>query len=189
MALLQDSAQINSEDAAKFLYRYNNKPLEEIANNEIRARIEGKFVEMCAKHNLDEVLLRKQEIMDNIRADVIPYFKERGISITTLGMKGNLTYEDAEIQKAINLKFTTEQEKIAQNEINLKNISKAEADAKVAALMANPQVRMLKVYDLQEKMIAVWSAKWNGSVPQTLAGGGSNFNMLFNSMPSSGPVK
>lgn len=183
------SAQINAEDAAKFLYRYNNKPLEAICNDEIRARIESKFVELCAKHSLDAVLIKKQEIMDAVRGDVIPYFKERGISITTLGMKGNFTYEDKEIQDALNLKFTAEQARISQEDINLKNVSKAESDAKVAALMANPQVRMLKSYELQEKMIAVWSAKWDGSVPQTLAGGGSNFNMLFNSMPSSGPVK
>ena len=45
------SAQIYSEqDAAKFLYCYNNKPLSEIMDTEIRARVESKFVEECESH-------------------------------------------------------------------------------------------------------------------------------------------
>ena len=58
------SAQIYSEeDAVKFLYCYNNKPLSEIMDTEIRARVESKFVEECACRTLNDILIEKEEIM------------------------------------------------------------------------------------------------------------------------------
>lgn len=86
------SAQIYSEeDAVKFLYCYNNKPLSEIMDSEIRARVESKFVEECASRTLNEILTEKEEIMKSVRDDVTSYFSERGITITVLGMKDGLS--------------------------------------------------------------------------------------------------
>ena len=119
--------------------------------------------------------------METVRKDVMPYFAERGITITVLGLKNNFIYREKEIQTAINAKFTAEQQKIAQNDLNLKNISKAEADARVAQLMANPQVRMLKQYELMEKQIDLYKTNWKGDMPQTLVLG-SNGNSLFRAL-------
>lgn len=185
LAGMNISAQIDEPDAAKFLYRYNNKPLHAIMDDEIRARIEGKFVEQCSKYDLDQLLLNKQLIMDAVRTDVIPYFRERGITITVLGLKGNFVYAD-NIQESINAKFTAEQQKIAQIDVNAKNVAKAEADAKVAQLMANPQVRLLKQYELMEKQIDLYKSNWKGDMPNTLVlGSGSNnlFSALLNGVP------
>jgi hypothetical protein len=179
------SAQIDEPDAVKFLYRYNNKPLKTIMDDEIRARIEGKFVEQCSKFDLTQLLLNKQQIMDAVRGDVIPYFKERGITVTVLGLKGGFNY-DENIQKSIDAKFTAEQQKIAQLDLNAKNVSKAEADAKVAQLLANPQVRLLKQYELMEKQIDLYKTNWKGDMPNTLVlGSGSNnlFSALLNGVP------
>lgn len=103
------SAQIYSEeDAVKFLYCYNNKPLSEIMDSEIRARVESKFVEECASRTLNEILTEKEDIMKSVREDVTTYFEERGITITVLGMKDGLEYDDTTIQKSINDKFSSE---------------------------------------------------------------------------------
>lgn len=181
------SAQIDEPNAAKFLYRYNNKPLKDIMDDEIRARIEGKFVEQCAMYTLDEFLVNKAKVMNAVRQDVIPYFLERGITITVLGLKNNLDYEEPEIQESINRKFTAEQERIAQEDINQKNISKAQAEQRAAQLLADPQVKLLKQFELMEKQIAMLEKKWNGVMPNTLVTGSNSsqnaFNMLLN-MPS-----
>ena len=104
------SAQIYTEDdAVKFLYSYNNKSLEEIMDTEIRARVESKFVEECAKYTLNDILSAKEDIMKVVRDDVTTYFEEKGITITVLGMKDGIEYDDPEIQKAINEKFSSEQ--------------------------------------------------------------------------------
>ena len=45
MARMNCSAQIDEQDAVRFLYRYNNKSLSDVMDTEIRARIESLFVE------------------------------------------------------------------------------------------------------------------------------------------------
>ena len=88
MVSMNVSAQIEEADAAKFLYRYNNKALATIMDDEIRARIESIFVEECGARSMVEILLAKKEIMDIVRLDVSAYFIERGITITVIGLKG-----------------------------------------------------------------------------------------------------
>lgn len=169
MARMNCSAQINETDAVRFLYRYNNKPLAEIIDTEIRARIESDFVEACAKYNLDQVLLNKQTIMAGVRSDVIPYFAERGITITVIGMKGEFTYLNKEIQASIDQKFKTAQDAIAQKNINDKVIAKAQADAKAIAIQAQSLEKQLQLKALENQAAAI--AKWDGKMP--LYGGGT----------------
>ena len=131
------SAQIYSEeDAVKFLYCYNNKPLSEIMDSEIRARVESKFVEECASRTLNEILTEKEDIMKNVRKDVETYFAARGITITVLGMKDGLEYDDATIQKSINDKFSSEMKLTTQENENQRIISEAEAKAEAHRILS-----------------------------------------------------
>ena len=131
------SAQIYSEgDAAKFLYCYNNKPLTEIMDTEIRARVESKFVEECASRTLNDILIEKEDIMKTVREDVESYFAARGITITVLGMKDGLEYDDATIQKSINDKFSSEMKLTTQENENQRIISEAEAKAEAHRILS-----------------------------------------------------
>ena len=155
------SAQIYSEeDAVKFLYCYNNKPLSEIMDSEIRARVESKFVEECASRTLNEILTEKEEIMKNVRDDVETYFAARGITITVLGMKDGLEYDDATIQKSINDKFSSEMKLTTQENENQRIISEAEALAE-----AN---RILSESLTDEVLRQLWLEKWNGILPEVM---------------------
>lgn len=157
------SAQIYSEnDAVKFLYCYNNKPLSEIMDTEIRARVESKFVEECASRTLNEILVQKEEIMKAVRDDVVDYFAERGITITVLGMKDGLEYDDATIQKSINDKFSSEMKLTTQENENRRIISEAEAKAE-----AN---RILSESITDEILKQQYYEKWNGQLPNVMAG-------------------
>lgn len=157
------SAQIYSEDdAAKFLYCYNNKPLSEIMDTEIRARVESKFVEECASRTLNEILIEKDSIMATVREDVESYFAARGITITVLGMKDGLEYDDASIQKSINDKFSSEMKLTTQKNENERIISEAMAKAE-----AN---RILSESLTDEVLKQMYYEKWNGQLPRVMTG-------------------
>lgn len=163
------SAQIYSEDdAVKFLYSYNNKTLAEIMDTEIRSRVESDFVEQCAKRTLNEILVQKEEIMAVVRNDVESYFAEKGITITVLGMKDGLEYDDPEIQRSINEKFSSEQKLITQENENKRIISEAEAIAKANKILSDSITDEV----LRQKYIE----KWNGELPNYV---GNNDNFMI----------
>lgn len=158
------SAQIYSEDdAVKFLYSYNNKPLSEIMDTEIRARVESKFVDECASRSLNEILIEKEAIMEAVRADVETYFAQRGITITVLGMKDGLEYDDATIQSSINDKFSSEMKLTTQKNENQRIISEAEAEAE-----AN---RILSESITNEILTQLYYEKWDGKLPGVMTSG------------------
>ena len=169
------SAQIYTEDdAVKFLYSYNNKTLEEIMDSEIRARVESKFVEECGKYTLNEILVNKDTIMDAVREDVTTYFGDKGITITVLGMKDGIEYDDPEIQKAINEKFSSEQNIITQENNNQVTISKAEAEAEAKLIEAEAEAEANRriAESLTPELIEQQKIeKWNGDVPQVQGSG------------------
>ena len=156
------SAQIYSEeDAVKFLYCYNNKPLSEIMDTEIRARVESKFVEECASRTLNEILTQKEEIMKAVRDDVTEYFAERGITITVLGMKDGLEYDDATIQKSINEKFSSEMKLTTQKNENERIVSEAQAKAEANRILSE---------SLTDKILQKqYYEKWDGKLPTVMS--------------------
>ena len=164
------SAQIYTEDdAVKFLYSYNNKTLEQIMDSEIRARVESKFVEECAKYSLNEILVNKEQIMNTVREDVTNYFGDKGITITVLGMKDGIEYEDEAIQTAINEKFSSEQKLVTQENNNKVIVSKAEAEAEAQRIAAEAEADANKkiAESLTPELIEKQKIeKWNGNVPQ-----------------------
>lgn len=164
------SAQIYTEDdAVKFLYSYNNKTLEQIMDSEIRARVESKFVEECAKYSLNEILVNKEQIMNTVREDVTNYFGDKGITITVLGMKDGIEYEDEAIQTAINEKFSSEQKLVTQENNNKVIVSKAEAEAEAQRIAAEAEADANKklAESLTPELIEKQKIeKWNGDVPQ-----------------------
>lgn len=180
------SAQIYTEDdAVKFLYSYNNKTLEDIMDTEIRARVESDFVEQCAKYSLNDILTNKEIIMADVREDVTTYFAEKGITITVLGMKDGIEYDDETIQASINEKFSSEQKLTTQENNNKVVISKAEADAqakikaaegdaeakKIAAeaeAEANKKIAESLTPELIEK---IKYQRWNGELPKVQGSG------------------
>lgn len=158
------SAQIYSEeDAVKFLYCYNNKPLSEIMDTEIRSRVESKFVEECASRTLNEILVEKPAIMEAVRKDVMEYFEDKGITITVLGMKDGLEYDDADIQKSINDKFSSEMKLTTQENENKRIISEAEAKAEANRILSQSLTANVLTQQYYEK--------WDGKLPEVMADG------------------
>jgi hypothetical protein len=136
------SAFITEPDAAKFLYWYPAGSLADVMDTEIRARIQQDAAQAAAKYPLDELRGRKQEIMNYVHDDVTPFFAARGITVSTIGMYGGMTYENPHIQEAIDEVF------IAQQVKNV-NLAKFEAQEK-----ANQQIE-LEANGLAKKALTV----------------------------------
>ena len=162
------TAMIDEKDAAKFLYRYNSTPLETVIDTDIKKLVEDRFNIETAKYTSTELGSKKGEIMEAVKDYVIPYFEEYGITITVLGMKEGISYENASIQKAIDAKFASEQELVIQQNKNDANLAKAQAEAEAKIMLAEAEAKANELLSgsitaaLLEKM---YYEKWNGELP------------------------
>lgn len=145
------SVQIEEKDAAKFLYRYNNKPLVEIIDTDIKKKVEDEFNMATSLYTSTELHSHKAEIIDQVKTNVTEFFKEYGITITVLGIKEGFSFENPEIQQAIDAKFASEQDLIIQQNKNEANLAKAEAEAE-AAVIAAEAVAEAKLKEAQVKI-------------------------------------
>ena len=163
------SAQIEETDAAKFLYRYNNTPLEVVIDTDIKKMVEDQFNMETSKYTSTDLLNHKAEIMDAVKNTVTDYFKNYGITITVLGLKEGISYENPAIQKAIDEKFASEQKLVIQQNENDANIAKAKAEAEAVLIAAEAQAeanRVLSQSITGSILTKMYYEKWNGVLPQ-----------------------
>lgn len=171
--------------------------LSQIMDEEVRTKIQEVFSYEAAAYKMDNLRGQKQEIMTKIKQDVIPYFKDRGISITTIGQFGGFEYENPKIQDAIDEVFAAQQDKqvavaeaeaAEQRKLALKLRGEGEAaqvlEAKRGEAEGIQLVADAKAYELQklqenpEAYIALKTLEvqmqqvnaWDGKLPVTLFG-------------------
>ena len=162
------TAMIEEKDAAKFLYRYNNTPLETIIDTDIKKMVEDRFNIETALVTSTDLGAKKGEIMEKVKAYVVDYFKNYGITITVLGLKEGISFENPEIQKALDAKFASEQELVIQQNKNEAAIAKAEAEAKALIMLAEAQAEANKklAESLTDEILAqMYYEKWDGKLP------------------------
>lgn len=165
------TAQIEEKDSAKFLYQYSGKKLKQVMDKEIKNKVGSLLLEKYSEMKIDEIRADKKGVLKSVEKEVIPYFKDRGITLSNLGFIGDMKYTDAKIQEAINEKFNAEEQakasiiKSAADE--KKAISEAKANKTRAASMKEiektKELEMkAKELEIQEKLIE----KWDGKLPQ-----------------------
>lgn len=173
------SAQIDESNATKFLYRYNNTPLSSVIDNDIRAMVEDEFNKAVGKYNIADLQANKTAIMKDVTTNVKSHFEDYGVTITVLGMKEGISYENPAIQTAIDEKFSSEQIIITQQNMNDVEISKAEAAAQSAKIAAEAEAEVLRIQadaeaeanrkiseSLTDNLIdKIKYEKWNGEMP------------------------
>lgn len=213
----------NKDDAILFLSNYPPKTkrevvtlggdpftveitsLEQIMDQEVRTKIQEVFSYEAAAYTMDDLRSKKQEIMNKIKESVIPYFEDRGITITTIGQFGGFEYENPKIQEAIDNVFAAQQdEEVAiaeskaaeQRKLALKLMGEGEAakilEAKKGEAEGIKLVADAKEYELQKlnenpeayltlKQLEVKQAeieKWSGDLPKMMLG--ENPMMMLN---------
>jgi hypothetical protein len=182
------TAQIDEVNAARYLYRYRNKTLDQVMDTEIRPQVEKLFVASASAKTYDEAVKGKAEMMAAVEKQVTAFFAERGVTITQIGLKGEFTPLKPEIAEAYAKVAAARQEKVAQTEINAKNISEAEAKKKAAQAMSDELTFKLKQIELQQMALdnqAAWIQKWDGTQPTTILG--ANTSVLYG--PPTPPTK
>lgn len=167
------TALIEEADAAKFLYRYNNTPLETIIDTDIKKMVEDEFNMATSKYASGELHANKEVIMNTVKKNVTDYFKDYGITITVLGLKEGISFENPEIQKALDAKYASEQDLIIQQNKNEANIAKAEAEAEAILIEAEAKAKAneLLTQSLSESVLKkMYYEKWNGKLPDIMSG-------------------
>ena len=179
------SAQIDEANATKFLYRYNNTALSTVIDNDIRAMVEDEFNKAVGKYNIADLQANKTNIMNDVTTNVKAHFSEYGVTITVLGMKEGISYENATIQTAIDEKFSSEQLLEKQQNLNDVELAKAEAKAEAAKIQAMADAEVVKIAaeaeaeanrkisaSLTENLInKIKYEKWDGKLPQVQGDG------------------
>ena len=170
------TAMIEEKDAAKFLYRYSNTPLETIIDTDIKKLVEDRFNIETAKYTSTELGAKKGEIMEAVKNYVVNYFKEYGITITVLGLKEGISFENDSIQKALDKKFESEQELVIQQNKNEAALAKAEAEAQALIMLAEAQAEAnrLLAESLTDKILTkMYYEKWDGILPNVYGANGA----------------
>ena len=130
------TAQIEEEDTALYLYCYRGNALSKVLENEVKSKVQEHFATFTASYTLDNLRNKKNEMYAQVKEQVLPFFEEKGITITTIAMYGGFTYENPEIQTSIDKTFIAQQEKViskAQFAAQQDKNSRIELEAKAAA--------------------------------------------------------
>jgi hypothetical protein len=166
---LSATAQILEEDSATFLYQYAGKNLKEVMDSEIRNKIGSVLLEQYSKLTIEQIRADKGAIIDSVRTEVEPYFKERGITLSNIGYIDDLKYLDAKIQEAINKKFNAEEDAKAQAIMNKTEIDKAKAEATANKTRKESMEEIIEMKELE--LQAEWIKKWDGVLPKVSSEG------------------
>jgi hypothetical protein len=139
------TARIDTRDnAVKFLHNYPNGSLTNVLDTEVRAKLQATFgLEVT---DLPMEKLRKEatpHILSTTKI-VTDFFKERGITITNLGITGGFIYKDATIMTTMVRVFNAEQDKAIataayQAQIEKNKTVESEAEGKASALLREKQ--------------------------------------------------
>ncbi|WP_425616901.1 hypothetical protein NA78x_000562 [Anatilimnocola sp. NA78] len=188
------------DDAVKFLHNYPNGSLQNVMDTEVRAKLQASFGLEVTDLPMD--VLRKEATphIVKVTTEVTGFFKERGITITNLGITGGFVYKDKTIMDTMVKVFNAEQEKAIASAAfqaqDMKNKTvESEAEGKAKALLTTKQaeadgikvVADAKVYEIEKakedgeiylalKRLELEKeklTKWDGRFPTYFIGGGS----------------
>ena len=183
------TALVEEKNASKFLYYCSGQSLATVMNNNVRGAVYSILSKEFGSRMLKDCKTDKSIISDIAEVELLKKFNGMGITITNFGLVGGLQYENQAIQKSINdayiaeMKVTqAEQDKLAQVEINAKNLSIAVTAKQEAQEFAQAQDAMIAKVKLEIEKIKAEATKiaaetWNGQVPSQILPQGSN--LLF----------
>lgn len=183
------TTMITEENAAKFLYFYAGKSLPRVTDGNVRGKVTAVLSREFGMRDLAQCKSEKRKIQETLEKEVKGEFTKYGISVSSIGLVGGLTYEDKTIQDAINDAYIAEmsilqskQEMEAEKHRNTKKVSIAVAERQAAQEFEKAYEAMVKKIELEVEMkkadaLLEAAKKWNGSTPSSILPQGSN--LLF----------
>src|SRR6185503_4383930 len=99
------------DDAVKFLHNYPNGSLQNVLDTEVRAKLQAVFGLEVTDLPMEKLRKEATPHITTTTKEVEGFFKERGITITNLGISGGFIYKDKTIMDTMVKVFNAEQEK------------------------------------------------------------------------------
>ena len=188
------------DDAVKFLHNYPNGSLQTVMDTEVRAKLQAAFGLEVTDVPMDTLRKQATPHIVSVTTDVTSFFKERGITITNLGITGGFVYKDKTIMDTMVKVFNAEQEKAIASAAfqaqDMKNKTvESEAEGRAKALLTQKQaeadgikvVADAKAYEIEKaktdgeiylalKRLEIEKEKlmkWDGRFPTYFMGSGS----------------
>lgn len=199
------------DDAVKFLHNYPNGSLQTVMDTEVRAKLQAAFGLEVTDLPMDTLRKQATPHIVSVTTDVTSFFKERGITITNLGITGGFVYKDKTIMDTMVKVFNAEQEKAIASAAfqaqDMKNKTvESEAEGRAKALLTTKQaeadgikaVADAKVYEIEKakddgeiylalKRLELEKeklTKWDGRFPTYFMGTGSTSPDLLLQLPT-----
>ncbi|SMC27263.1 SPFH domain / Band 7 family protein [Andreprevotia lacus DSM 23236] len=162
------TAHVADENAARFQYYFAGQPLSHIIDDQVRKFILTRLSEKTGAMKLDEIRATRASMFKGIRDETVAHFAAMGVTIDNLGYTDGMSYENKQIQQAIDKQF----EASALAETARQQARAAEEFAKAqAATTAMVDLELKKkLVDAQVEMMH----KFNGQLPTTLVIGGNS---------------
>jgi hypothetical protein len=140
------------DDAVRFLHNYPNGALKDVLDTEVRGKLQATFGLEVTDQPMTKL---RQEATPHILCttkEVINFFKDRGVTITNLGITGGFIYKDKSIMDTMVRVFNAEQEKAiatagfqAQEETNKAVFAEAEGRAKALIMSKQAEADSIKL--------------------------------------------
>ncbi|HEY2416194.1 MAG TPA: hypothetical protein VGI40_28395 [Pirellulaceae bacterium] len=140
------------DDAVRFLHNYPNGSLKDVLDTEVRGKLQATFGLEVTDQPMTK--LRQEATPHILRTtkDVCDFFKDRGVTITNLGITGGFIYKDKSIMDTMVRVFNAEQEKaiatagfMAQEETNKAVFAEAEGRAKALIMSKQAEADSIKL--------------------------------------------
>lgn len=198
------TVSIPEDMAAKFLYNFGGKTLQQVADENVRDYVQSQLSTEFGEHPLDYDTTHKKEIFANAEQATKAFFGARGVEVDNLGYTEGMVYDNPKIQEAIDNNFKKEMditaaqnESKAQDARNTMKVAMATADRQAAEQFAQAQQAGEAKYDMETRRMYAQAAlnvseKWQGQVPQSITtmgsgqGGAVNPLAMFNVNPQAG---
>ena len=160
------SASVKEESVAKFLYHYAGRQLggkiivdengnknaeDSIIDGEIRTAVQAALSDVAGQYNAEMTIESLGSIVTSLKEDVIQHFAAKGITIDSIGFEGGITFENPEIQSALDAIIQASLEKAeavirreieeaeAQHQTTLQEQLRLQAEAEAATKLAIAQ--------------------------------------------------
>jgi len=187
------SAYILEADTSTFLYHYPAGSLQKVLSKIVKSKATEILSREFAKYDLEGdasnmgARQRKGQIVEIAKKELADFFSQSGVTISTFGLIGGLSYEDKEIQEAINDNFKSELDiknkeniRLAQKETNKNNVAIATADKDAAIQFAKAAEARKKQVGLEIDLLLAKaefekSKRWDGKLPANIMPEGAGF--------------
>lgn len=184
-------ARVDENNAARFLYYFNGQQLEQIIDGPVRGFALSRLSEQFGQLKLEECKQQKTRIFSETRKDLVSKFEPMGITIDFFGASEGLTYDNEDIQKAIDDQVVSEAAIVAQANKKLANdkrredqLAEAELEVKVAEQQAAAARKMQEAADAMRFEVELFERRKKAEAMPILAQNFGNIKIL----PASSPI-